>query len=461
MFEPAGPAAPLTVARPTAEALIRRLDRLPFTAWHRRFLIVSALGVMFDAVDFALFGAALPLIAVEFGLSAQEAGGLATVGLVGAFLGALFWGSVSDHVGRKLSIQSTIGIFAAFTGLMALSWNVVSLGVFRLLANFGLGGEIPVNAALSAEFMPDRLRGRTTALSAAAFPLGLIVAALLGLLIVPHFGWRLLFAVGVLPAVLLFAVRRHIPESVRYLAGRGRLEEARAIVETIEAAVPHSATVRDGTAAISPPQPTVARHRATPAELVAPARRRLTLLLWVVSFCFLWANNGIIFMLPTILTHAGMALDQALTMSLLLAVGGLLGFLAFGPLVDRFGRRPVLFAGYFCGAFFSLAFALSSGAWMYITVAMVGLVNPGIFGITSLYVSELYPTRMRATAIGWFYGIGRIGSFLAPVAFGVMLSGGLAPYVLHTTAVAFLVASVAILTIGVETKGRSLESIAR
>src|SRR5207244_4190474 len=97
---------------------------------------------------------------------------------------------------------------------------------------------------------------------------------------------------------------------------------------------------------------------------------------------------------------------------------------------DRFGRRPVLFAGYFCGALFSLAFAMSSGPWMYVTIAMVGLVNPGIFGSTSLYVSELYPTRMRATAAGWFYGIGRIGSFLAPVIFGAMLSGSLAPYVL-------------------------------
>src|SRR6187431_3172437 len=124
--------------------LAARLDRLPFSKWHRNFFTVCFLGVMFDACDFALFGMALPPVAREFGLNNAEAGLLATVGLIGAFLGALFWG--------------TIGIFSLFTGLVGASWNVLSLGVFRFLSNFGLGGEVPVALTLASEYSPARIR---------------------------------------------------------------------------------------------------------------------------------------------------------------------------------------------------------------------------------------------------------------------------------------------------------------
>src|SRR5215467_14592969 len=130
--------------------LVARLETLPFSKWHRNFFILGFIGVMFDAADFALFGAALPPIAREFGLGPAQAGLMATVGLVGA----LFWGTVSDYIGRRTSFSATIGIFALFTGLVATSWNVASLAVFRFLSNFGLGGEVPVTATLGAEFSP-------------------------------------------------------------------------------------------------------------------------------------------------------------------------------------------------------------------------------------------------------------------------------------------------------------------
>src|SRR5215472_17285051 len=117
--------------------LLARLETLPFSKWHRNFFILGFIGVMFDAADFALFVAALPPIAREFGLSPAQSGLLATVGLVGAFLGALFWGTVSDYIGRRTSFQATVGIFALFTALVAASWNVASLAAFRFLSNFG------------------------------------------------------------------------------------------------------------------------------------------------------------------------------------------------------------------------------------------------------------------------------------------------------------------------------------
>src|SRR6516165_9867153 len=113
--------------------LVARLETLPFSKWHRDFFILGFLGVMFDAADFALFGAALPPIAREFGLGPAQAGLLATVGLVGAFLGALFWGTISDYIGRRTSFLATVSIFAVFTALVAAAWNVLVLAVFRFL----------------------------------------------------------------------------------------------------------------------------------------------------------------------------------------------------------------------------------------------------------------------------------------------------------------------------------------
>ncbi len=187
--------------------LVGRLDRLPFSRWHRNLFTLCFLGVMFDACDFALFGMALPPVAREFGLNPAQAGLLATVGLVGAFLGALFWGTISDYIGRRTSFAATIGIFSLFTGLVAASWNVLSLAVFRFLSNFGLGGEVPVALTLTSEYSPSRIRGRMTGSMMAAFPLGLALAALLACCIIPTYGWRAVFIVGVVPAVLLFFVR--------------------------------------------------------------------------------------------------------------------------------------------------------------------------------------------------------------------------------------------------------------
>ena len=214
--------------------LAARLDRLPFSKWHRNLFTLCFLGVMFDACDFALFGMALPPVAREFGLNPAQAGLLATVGLVGAFLGALFWGTISDYIGRRTAFASTIGIFSLFTGLVGVSWNVLSLAVFRFLSNFGLGGEVPVALTLTAEFSPARIRGRMAGSMAASFPVGLALAAIVALVIMPTWGWRAVFIAGVVPAVLLFFVRIYMPESVRYLITRGRVEEAERTVAEIE-----------------------------------------------------------------------------------------------------------------------------------------------------------------------------------------------------------------------------------
>ena len=438
-----------------AAELVGRLDRLPFSSWHRNLFTMCFLGVMFDACDFALFGMALPPVAKEFGLNQAEAGLLATVGLVGAFLGAIFWGTISDYIGRRTSFAATVGIFSVFTGLVAASWNIVSLSIFRFVSNFGLGGEVPVALTLASEYSPSRIRGRMTGSMMAAFPLGLALAALVAYFIMPVYGWRAVFVVGVVPAILLFFVRLVLPESVRYLVSRGRMAEAESTVAEIERRASKGAPLPP----VEPVAADIEARGVTVFELLTAERWRRTVLLWIVSFCFLWASNGIIFMLPQVLVQRGIPLQQILILLFVQACAAFIGYTACGFLIDRFGRRPVLFLYYFVGAFFHLWFAEASGTMLYFAIAAVGWVNPGVYGSNGVYVSELYPTHLRATAVGWFFGIGRIGSFLAPAVIGLMLHNGYGAYVLHTFAVTFLIASMALLAIGIETKGKSLEQI--
>ncbi|HXE29093.1 MAG TPA: MFS transporter [Stellaceae bacterium] len=447
----------MSVAADSAR-LTTRLEKLSFSPWHRRLLLLAFFGTLFDAADFAMFGAALPPIAREFGLGPAQAGLLATTGLFGAFLGALFWGTISDYIGRRTAFKVTIGIFAAFTGLAAGAWNMTSLVAARFLANFGLGGEVPVACTLITEFMPSRIRGAATGNMMTAFPVGLVVAAGLSLAIIPTLGWRWLFVIGVLPALLLFFVRRNVPESVRYLLSKGRTAEAEATVAYIEKAAT-GAQPAPVVAAQSRGSEVAAPAGVTVLQLLAPGRRRRTILLWIVSFCFLWSSNGILFMLPTILTQRGLPLSNAILLQLVQAGAAIFGYSACSFLIDRYGRRPVLFLYYFIGAGFHLWFAMASGSWMFAAIACVGWVNPGVYGPTTIYAGELYPTEMRATAVGWVFGIGRIGSFLAPTIVGFMLAYGLGAYVLHTFALTFLIAALALIAVGIETKGRTLEDI--
>jgi putative MFS transporter len=447
-------------AQQKSAELVARLERLPFSKWHRNFFILAFCGIMFDAADFAMFGAALPPIAREFGLGPAQAGLLATAGLIGAFVGALFWGTISDYIGRRTSFQATVGLFAVFTGLVAVSWNMASLTVFRFLSNFGLGGEVPVTLTLSSEFSPGRIRGSMTGNIMAAFPVGLVIAAALSLFIIPRWGWRALFIVGVVPAILLFFVRRYMPESVRYLLSKGRVDEAERTVADIEKQAIGRPLTADEIKTMPNVRPEVGTEtKVTVFELLAPGRTKNTLLLWVVSFGFLWSSNGILFMLPTILQQRGIPLTQAITFMLVQALTAVVGYSACGFLIDRYGRRPILFLYFFVGAFCHLWFAEASGIWLYFAAAAVGWVNPGVYGSTGIYVSELHPTHMRATAVGWFFGIGRIGSFLAPTVVGFMLAYGAGAYVLHTFALAYLISAIALWLIGIETKGRVLEQI--
>src|SRR3954471_20266171 len=224
----------------TVPALTRaeRLDRLPFTREHGRLVVGSGLGWALDAMDVGLISFVMAALAVQWSLTPTELSWIASIGFVGMALGATLGGLLADRIGRRQVFAVTLLVFGIATGAAALSWSVGALLVFRFLIGLGLGAELPVASTLVSEFAPALVRGRVVVALEAFWAVGWVLAALIGYLVVPRSdaGWRWALALGAVPALYAAAVRRGLPESVRFLELRGRTAEAEAAVRRFEQA---------------------------------------------------------------------------------------------------------------------------------------------------------------------------------------------------------------------------------
>src|SRR5687767_14107018 len=226
----------------TAPPLTRaeRLDRLPFTREHGRLVVGSGLGWALDAMDVGLisFVMASLLAQEQWGITATELSWISSIGFVGMALGATLGGLLADRIGRRQVFALTLLVFGLATGAAALAWSVGALLVFRFLIGLGLGAELPVASTLVSEYAPAHVRGRVVVLLEAFWAVGWTLAALIGYLVVPadDDGWRWALALGAVPALYAVVVRWGLPESVRFLEMRGRIDEAEAAVRRFEAA---------------------------------------------------------------------------------------------------------------------------------------------------------------------------------------------------------------------------------
>ena len=214
--------------------MLERLNALPVSSFHYKLLVVAGIGWVFDSMDTGLIAFVLPLLIKEWGLSATQAGMLGSIGLVGMALGAVAAGTLADRVGRKTVFSVTIVLYSLATGLCAVAPNYELLVLFRFLVGLGLGGELPVAATLVTEYVPGRARGRFMVLLESFWAVGWLLAALIAYFIIPVTGWRTAFLIGALPALYTMVIRMHLPESVRYLLKKGKIEEARKIVSSLE-----------------------------------------------------------------------------------------------------------------------------------------------------------------------------------------------------------------------------------
>ena len=214
--------------------LLERLENLPVGSFHYKLLVITGLGWMFDSMDTGIISFVLPVLAKEWGLTSEQVGWIGSVGLIGMALGAVLAGTIADRLGRKKVFAATVILYSVSTGLCAVAWSYESLLFFRFLVGFGLGGELPVAATLMSEYAPSHLRGRFIVLLESFWGVGWLVAALISYVIIPRFGWEVAFLIGALPALYVFAIRLHMPESVRYLISQKKIDEAKQIILNLE-----------------------------------------------------------------------------------------------------------------------------------------------------------------------------------------------------------------------------------
>ena len=290
--------------------------------------------------------------------------------------------------------------------------------------------------------------------------LGWLVAACISYLVIPHFGWKIAFVIGTLPALYVFLIRMHMPESIRYLISKDRIEEAKNIILELECKL--NVMSKEFDKELSPLEKG-SEKQAAPAfsSLWTPQYRTRTIMLWLAWFGIVYSYYGIFMWLPSIVYAQGFEIVKTFEYVLAMTLAQLPGYFAAAWLVDRIGRRYTLSIFLMMSGVFSWFFGnASSPTTLLMFGSAMSFFNLGAWGVIYTYTPEQYPTAIRALGSGWAAGFGRIGGMLAPMLVGILLVQGVGMNLIFAMfASVFVLISVIVMALGVESKNKTLEEI--
>lgn len=456
-----------------------RLDRLPRSKFHYKLLGINGCAWAFDAFDVGLMTFVAAKLNQSWNLAPAQTGLLLSSGLFGMLAGAIVAGPLADKFGRKVIFQWTMLIFSVFSLACAYTptGNVMLLAFFRFLVGIGLGGETPVVTSLMGEFVPSKHRGKLQGLLNSFWAIGWLAAAAVSFFFIPNLGpdsfaasivpggegWRVAFVIGALPALYIFYIRRNLPESPRWLAGKGREQEALDIVDAIEAQVAQNHELPPVLAA------DIERQKNQPGALPVSTLFQgkyltRTITLWCLWFFGMAGYYGLFAWLPSLLAKKGYTLSHAFLQIMLMQAFYVPNQIFSAYLMDHFGRKKLLIGNLALSAVSAIAYgwAITNGssAGVVLTLGCITSVFvSAIFAIAYTYTPEMYPTSIRVTGTSWAAASSRVGSMLMPTVIGFMLvQTGMFP-VFILISMLFLIPAVIVALYGIETKGMSLDEI--
>ncbi|GAB6171325.1 MFS transporter [Paradesulfitobacterium aromaticivorans] len=444
--------------------IVARMERIPLGSFHYRMLGINGAAWAFDAFDVGLVTFVVTALTKAWQLTTGQVGLLLSIGLVGMFVGAVVSGYVSDRWGRKTVFQVTMLIFSIFSIACALAPNFNTLLIFRFLVGVGLGGETPVVTSLLSEFVPAKSRGKLQGMLNTFWAAGWLAAAVISYFIIPTVGWRWAFVAGALPAFYIFMVRRHLPESPRWLISKGRLDEAEKIVANIEKEIEKTTPLPpvevDNTSSGS----VSSTQKVTISLLFSEQYFRRTIMLWGLWFLAMFGYYGLFSWLPSLFVKAGHSMVRSFLYVVIMQIAYVPNQILAALLMDKVGRKKLLVANLLLAGVATVAYGWALGhnvatAQVIVLGVITSFFVSAIWGITYTYTPELYPTSIRASGTGSAAAMSRVGSMLAPMVIGFGLSSLGITGVFAIIAGAFVLASILVLVLGIETKGTVLKDI--
>jgi putative MFS transporter len=446
--------------------LSARLDRLPLSRFHYKLLFAGGAGYTFDAMDGAIVAFILPAVTKQWHLSSGATGIMASSLLIGFLFGALGAGILGDKIGRRAVMMSALILYCIASIVAAFAPNFTVLFLARVVAGMGTGAESAIVAPYLSEFAPSRVRGRYIGSLAGFFAFGYVFASLLGYLVItaaPQ-GWRWVQLITAAPILMVLWWRRSLPESPRFLHVHGRVEEAEAVVSSIERAVAAH------THSPLPPVPP-----ATPAEdeqvssgtladnlkaLFRSGLRKTTITSWIYWFVAIFTYYGFFTWIPSLLVSRGFGMSKSFLFSILIYLAQIPGYYTAAFVSEWLERKwtiVVYLSGAAVGAF-GLAFADTSSQILIWGMVLSFFMN-GNAALEYSYTSEIYPTMIRTTGLGVSSAVGRLGGIIAPIAIGYSYTSVGFGGVFAMLLIILVIGAAVIALFGQNTNGRSLESI--
>lgn len=391
------------------------VDEAKLNGFHKSLVFWCFLLIVFDVYDLVVFGVVLPVLMEEWKLSPVEAGALGSYALFGMMFGAILFGSLSNRIGYKRCIVICMLTFTSLSFLITFSKGPTSFGIMRFIAGLGIGGLMPNAVALMTEYAPKGVRSLLTTLMSTGYAFGGILAASLGIWLLPDYGWRTLFYVGALPIFLIPFLLKSIPESISFLVFKNKQRQIKLMLKKIDANfISH---VND--------------HYYIPekvsnlsiSKLFVAGRLVSTLIFWMTTFMCLLMVYGLNSWLPKLMTQAGYPLGSSISFLLALNIGAIAGAIFGGWLADKYHLRKLLIL-FFSIATISLFLLSFKGNTMtlYLLISIAGATTIGTQILLFIYVAQFYPTDVRSIGVGWASGVGRVGGIVGPLLGGYLVS---------------------------------------
>jgi putative MFS transporter len=446
----------------TQADIVARLERLPITRRLTMIRVVIGSATFFDAYTVLAIAFAMPQLVTEWRLTPGEVGLILSAGYLGQLFGSVFFGSLAERIGRMPTLFITIVLFVSMDVACLFAWGPWAMIAFRFLQGIGTGGEVPVASAYINEFVGARRRGRFFLLYEVIFPVGLMFAGIAGFFLVPAFGWKAMFIVGLVPAILTIPLRWLMPESPRWLAAVGRTEKAEAVVSLLEReAVKAGHTLAEP---VARPVSAAAEAKSDWRELFRGIYRKRTFMIWGLWVSVYVVNNGLITWLPTLYKEVfHVPLQTSLAYGWVTSGVGVVASVVCALLIDRVGRKR-WYSVAFLAATVPLVILGALGAVSAVQVVLFASVAYAILQTVSfslyLYSAELYPTRLRAIGTGFGSAWLRAGSSVGPLLVAWIMDGFGIGWVFVAFAGIALLGGIITILFAIETKGRVLEELA-